>query len=211
MTKAMAGKLILENQLRQAIDREEFVLHYQPKVSFASGKLVSAEALIRWNDPRTGQVPPSQFIPVLEETGLIYEVGRWALRKAIADYLSWLEKGLPAVRVAVNVSALQLRSVGFIAELEQALAVDARAAAGLELEITESLTMRWRRAWRRRSSRACCACWVATSCRATSSARRCRRNSSRPASWCPGGPASVWFQTETYSSGEDEDDGETVS
>ncbi|MGM0677089.1 MAG: sensor domain-containing protein [Pseudomonadota bacterium] len=141
MTKAMAGKLILENQLRQAIDREEFVLHYQPKVSFASGKLVSAEALIRWNDPRTGQVPPGQFIPVLEETGLIYEVGRWALRKAIADYLSWLEKGLPAVRVAVNVSALQLRSVGFIAELEQALAVDARAAAGLELEITESLIM----------------------------------------------------------------------
>ncbi|MCG5510102.1 sensor domain-containing protein [Ectothiorhodospira lacustris] len=141
MTKAMAGKLILENQLRQAIDREEFVLHYQPKVSFASGKLTSAEALIRWNDPRTGQVPPGQFIPVLEETGMIYEAGRWALRKAIANYLRWLDTGLPAVRVAVNVSALQLRSPGFIAELEQALAVDTRAAAGLELEITESLIM----------------------------------------------------------------------
>ncbi|MFN2332261.1 MAG: EAL domain-containing protein [Halomonas sp.] len=141
MTEAMAGKLILENQLRQAIDREEFVLHYQPKISFATGKLTSVEALIRWNDPRTGQVPPGQFIPVLEETGLIYEVGRWALRKAIADYLRWLDTGLPAVRIAVNVSALQLRSLGFIAELEQVLAVDARAAAGLELEITESLIM----------------------------------------------------------------------
>ncbi len=141
MTKAVAGKLILENQLRQAIDRREFVLHYQPKVSFASGKLASAEALIRWNDPRTGLVPPNRFIPVLEETGLIHEAGRWALHQAIADYLRWRDSGLLAVRVAVNVSALQLRDPGFIGVLEQALAVDSRAASGLELEITESLIM----------------------------------------------------------------------
>ena len=141
MAAAVAGKLTLENQLRQAVEREEFVLHYQPKVSFASGKLASAEALIRWNDPRTGLVPPGRFIPVLEETGLIREAGRWALRKAIADYLRWRAAGLPAVRVAVNVSALQLRSRGFIAEIEQAIAVDAHAAAGLELELTETLIM----------------------------------------------------------------------
>jgi diguanylate cyclase (GGDEF)-like protein/PAS domain S-box-containing protein len=141
MTETVAGKLTLENQLRQALDKEEFVLHYQPKVSFASGKLTGAEALIRWNDPHTGLVPPGRFIPVLEETGLIHEVGRWALRQAIEEYLRWCTAGLAAVRIAVNVSPLQLRQRGFIAEIEQAIGIDARAAAGLELEITESLIM----------------------------------------------------------------------
>jgi len=141
MTKMVASKLTLENQLRLALDKEEFVLHYQPKVNLVSGKLTSAEALIRWNDPRTGLVPPSRFIPILEETGMIHEVGRWALRQAIADYLRWRSAGLAAVRIAVNVSPLQLRNRGFIAEVKQAIGVDAIAAAGLELEITESLIM----------------------------------------------------------------------
>jgi EAL domain-containing protein (putative c-di-GMP-specific phosphodiesterase class I) len=127
--------------LRQALDKEEFVLHYQPKVNLASGKLTSAEALIRWNDPRTGLVPPFRFIPILEETGLIHEVGRWALRKAIEDYLRWHAAGLAGARIAVNVSPLQLRSRGFIAEIEQAIGINPHAAAGLELEITESLIM----------------------------------------------------------------------
>jgi diguanylate cyclase (GGDEF)-like protein/PAS domain S-box-containing protein len=141
MTEMVAGKLTLENQLRLALDKEEFVLHYQPKVNFVSGKLTGAEALIRWNDPRTGLVPPSRFIPILEETGMIHEVGRWALRQAIADYLRWRSAGLAAVRIAVNVSPLQLRNRGFIAEVKQAIGVDAIAAAGLELEITESVIM----------------------------------------------------------------------
>jgi diguanylate cyclase (GGDEF)-like protein/PAS domain S-box-containing protein len=141
MTAAVASELTLENQLRQALDKEEFVLHYQPKVDLASGKLTGVEALIRWNDPRTGLVPPARFIPILEETGLIYDVGRWALRRAIADYLRWRAAGLPAVRVAVNVSPLQLRNRGFIAEIEQAVGIDAHAAAGLELEITENVIM----------------------------------------------------------------------
>src|SRR6185295_12451804 len=141
MTAMLAGKLNLENQLRQALDNEEFVLHYRPKVNLGSGKITSAEALIRWNNPRTGLVPPGQFIPILEETGLIYDVGRWALRKTIADYLRWRAAGLPAVRIAVNVSPLQLRNRGFVAEIEQIIGVDAQAAAGLELEITERLIM----------------------------------------------------------------------
>jgi EAL domain-containing protein (putative c-di-GMP-specific phosphodiesterase class I) len=141
MTETVAGRLTLENQLRQALDKEEFVLHYQPKVGLASGKLTGAEALIRWNDPRTGLVPPGRFIPVLEETGMIHEVGRWALRQAVEDYLRWRAAGLAAVRIAVNVSPLQLRDRGFIAEIEQAIGIDAHAAAGLELEITESLIM----------------------------------------------------------------------
>ena len=141
MTAAVAGNLTLENQLRQALDNGEFVLHYQPKVNLASGKVTGAEALIRWNDPRTGLVPPGRFIPILEETGLIHDVGRWALRQAIADYLRWRAAGLPAVRIAVNVSPLQLRHRGFIAEIGQLIGVDAQAPAGLEIEITESLIM----------------------------------------------------------------------
>jgi diguanylate cyclase (GGDEF)-like protein/PAS domain S-box-containing protein len=141
MTDQVAGKLSLENQLRRALDREEFVLHYQPKVSLASGKVTSVEALIRWNDPDTGLVPPGHFIPILEETGLIYEVGRWALRKAVEDYLRWRNAGLPAGRVAVNISPLQLRNHGFVPELRQITDIDALAADGLELEITESLIM----------------------------------------------------------------------
>jgi EAL domain-containing protein (putative c-di-GMP-specific phosphodiesterase class I) len=141
MTERIAERLSLENQLRQALDKREFVLHCQPKMSLVSGKLTSAEALIRWNDPRTGLVPPGRFIPILEETGLIHEVGRWALRKAIEDYLRWRAAGLAAVRIAVNVSPLQLRNLGFVAEIENAIAIDPHAAAGLEVEITESLIM----------------------------------------------------------------------
>ena len=141
MTEAVAGKLKLENRLRQAIDNQEFVLYYQPKVNLTSGTVTSAEALIRWNDPANGLVPPGHFIPVLEETGLIYEVGRWALRQAIADYLGWMDEGLSAVRIAVNVSALQLRNLGFVAEIGQDIGLDHRAAGGLELEITESMIM----------------------------------------------------------------------
>jgi len=110
-------------------------------VNFVSGKLTSAEALIRWNDPRTGLMSPSQFIPILEETGLIHEVGRWAMRKVVEDYLRWRTAGLNAVRIAVNVSPLQLRHRGFIAEIRQAIGVDVDAAAGLELEITENVLM----------------------------------------------------------------------
>jgi diguanylate cyclase (GGDEF)-like protein len=141
MTETVAGKLTLENQLRQALARGEFVLHYQPLVSLASGKVTGAEALIRWNDPLSGLVPPGRFIPVLEETGLITEVGRWALRQAIADHLHWRAAGLPAVRISVNVSPLQLRNRGFAEEIRAAIGVDPHAAAGLQLEITESLIM----------------------------------------------------------------------
>ena len=141
MTESVAGKLTMENQLRHALEREEFVLHYQPKVHLASGKVTSAEGLIRWNDPQSGLMLPGRFIPILEETGLINEVGQWALQKAIEDYLRWRSAGLAAVRIAVNVSAVQLRNRDFIAQIEEAVGIDAHAAAGLELEITESLIM----------------------------------------------------------------------
>ena len=141
MTETGAWRLSLENQLRQALEREEFVLHYQPKVSLSTGMLMGAEALIRWNDPHTGMVPPGRFIPILEETGLINEVGRWALRKAMDDHLSWHRAGFKTVRIAVNVSPLQLGNRGFIGDIEWVVGSDPLAASGLELEITESLIM----------------------------------------------------------------------
>jgi diguanylate cyclase (GGDEF)-like protein/PAS domain S-box-containing protein len=141
MTDTVVGRLNLENHLRAAVDNSEFVLYYQPKLSLLTGELTGAEALIRWNDPRSGLVMPGQFIPILEQTGLIHEVGRWALRRAIEDYLHWRASGMTAVRIAVNVSALQLRNRGFIDEIRQVLSINPHAAAGLELEITESLIM----------------------------------------------------------------------
>lgn len=141
MTEKVAVRLTMENQLRQALEKDEFVLHYQPKILVDGGKLTGAEALIRWNDPRTGLVPPGQFISILEETGLIYEVGRWSLRNAIDTHLRWRKAGLSAPRIAVNVSPLQLRHRDFVARIRGAISVDPNAAEGLELEITESLIM----------------------------------------------------------------------
>jgi diguanylate cyclase (GGDEF)-like protein len=141
MTETVAMSLGIENRLRRALERDEFVLHYQPKINIVSGKLTGAEALIRWNDPVSGLTPPGRFIPILEETGLIHDVGRWALRKAIEDYQRWRNDGLPAVRIAVNVSPLQLRNQNFVAEIQQAVSAAPDAAAGLQLEITESVIM----------------------------------------------------------------------
>ena len=141
MTDRVAGRPALENQLRLALDRGEFALHYQAKFDVASGKVAGAEALIRWNDPASGLVAPGRFIPVLEETGLIYEVGRWALGQVIEDSLRWRAAGFSPGRLAVNVSPLQLRNRGFIAEIALAIGVDPRAAEGLELEITEGVIM----------------------------------------------------------------------
>jgi diguanylate cyclase (GGDEF)-like protein/PAS domain S-box-containing protein len=141
MTVSVAGRLTLENQLRQALDREEFVLYYQPKINLISGSVTGAEALLRWNDPATGLVSPNRIIPILEETGLMHDVGRWALNEAVATYRRWHTSGLKAVCIAVNVSPMQLRNRGFVAEIRQAIGDDPIAAAGLELELTESLIM----------------------------------------------------------------------
>lgn len=141
MSEMTAGKFVLENQLRLALDREEFVLYYQPKVDANSGKLTGAEALIRWNDPHTGLVQPNRFIPMLEETGLIREVGRWALGKAVEDALRWRKTHSASVRIAVNVSPLQLRDRQFLHNVETALARHPDAAANLELEVTEGMIM----------------------------------------------------------------------
>lgn len=141
MNRRIAESLQLESRLRKALDLEQFVLHYQPKINIASGKLTGAEALIRWNDPQAGLIPPLQFIPILEESGLIYEVGRWALHKGVEDYLRWRKAGLPAVRIAVNVSPVQVRHRDFVGLIRQVVGLDPHASDGLELEITETVIM----------------------------------------------------------------------
>jgi len=140
MTERIAERLALETKLRRATDLQEFVLHYQPKFDAETGRIEGVEALIRWQSPELGLVPPTQFIPVLEETGLIFEVGAWGLRQAASDYRRWEKLGLAAPRVAVNVSAFQLRRRDFVETVREALG-DGAGAAALDLEITESLIM----------------------------------------------------------------------
>lgn len=136
-----AETLTLENKLRRALEQAQFVLHYQPKVNLDTGQIHGLEALIRWNDPDAGLVQPLKFIPLLEETGMILEVGRWALQQAMADAGQWRAQGLLPPRIAVNVSSIQLQQKDFVATVERVLSDAGHSAGGLELEITESLIM----------------------------------------------------------------------
>lgn len=137
----VAERLSLESRLRAALSNDEFVLHYQPKIELRTGRLVGLEALIRWQDPRRGLVPPGLFIPVLEGTEMILDVGLWVIKTAAAQHAQWRRRGLTVPRIAVNVSALQLSHTNFESSLEQTLAEDAGIAEALDLEITESVLL----------------------------------------------------------------------
>jgi diguanylate cyclase (GGDEF)-like protein/PAS domain S-box-containing protein len=141
MNATVAQTLHLENRMRGAVQRNEFVLHYQPKVDLGTGSIVGLEALIRWLDPETGLVPPAQFIPLLEETGLIVQAGCWAMAEAARTAAAFRARGLPPVRIAVNVSPIQLRQKDFVRSVEEAIAAAGGGAHGLDLEITESVIM----------------------------------------------------------------------
>jgi len=141
MNARVAGRLKLENKLRRAAERNEFVLYYQPKIDLLENRVTGLEALIRWNDPDQGLMPPALFISVLEETGMIVEVGAWAMKQAVAQYAEWRVAGLRPPHIAVNVSPLQLKRKDFVAVVEQAIAAAGDAGHGLDLEITESMIM----------------------------------------------------------------------
>jgi diguanylate cyclase (GGDEF)-like protein/PAS domain S-box-containing protein len=141
MNAQVAETLLLENKLRRAIDQEQFVLHYQPKVAAGTGHVTGLEALIRWNDPDSGSVPPSHFIPILEETGMILEVGAWAIRKALAESRDWRMTHTGPLRIAVNVSPVQLERRDFVDTVKRALDGLGIAATQLDLEITETMIM----------------------------------------------------------------------
>ncbi|MBI2311401.1 MAG: EAL domain-containing protein [Betaproteobacteria bacterium] len=137
----MGERLSLQAGLRHALERQEFFLVYQPKLDLRTGAISGLEALVRWNSPELGPVPPSKFIPVLEETGMIIEVGRWVMEKAVSDYARWSAMGLRPPRTAVNVSAIQLKQRDFAAMVAQVAQKRMDGHPGLDLEITESLIM----------------------------------------------------------------------
>lgn len=138
---SVAEKLALETRVRQAVERREFVLHYQPKVDIRNGRVIGLEALLRWNDPRAGLVLPERFIGVLEETGLILDVGEWVLDRALADYRAWRDDGLDPPRIAVNVSPRQLKQPDFAERVRRAIERRGVGPQSLEIELTETLIM----------------------------------------------------------------------
>ncbi len=130
----------LEHRLRKAVEQGELFAHYQPKVDLAGRNIIGLEALMRWHGPDGGLISPVKFVPVLEQTGLIFEAGQQILAAASRTYRGWREKGLKAPRIAVNVSALQLRSRTFVEDVAKALG-GGGADCGVDLEVTESLLM----------------------------------------------------------------------
>jgi diguanylate cyclase (GGDEF)-like protein/PAS domain S-box-containing protein len=133
--------MLLENSLRQALAREQFVLHFQPQVDIETGRVLGVEALVRWNHPDLGMIPPEDFIPLAEETGLIVPMGEWILRTACAQARTWRLARLPALRVAVNISPRQFRFPQLADRIRGILAETEMAPGLLELELTESMVM----------------------------------------------------------------------
>ena len=142
LSSYVVERLEAEIQLKLAVQRGEFVLHYQPQIEIGSGRIVGVEALARWQHPVRGLVPPAQFIPFAEETGMIEPIGEWVLRTACAQAAAWHRSGLPAMRMAINVSARQFHDPALVSMVAQVLAEHGLAPERLELEITESMSMR---------------------------------------------------------------------
>jgi diguanylate cyclase (GGDEF)-like protein/PAS domain S-box-containing protein len=132
----------IEESLRSALERQEFALHYQPKIDLRTGAITGAEALIRWTHPTRGSLLPSEFIPVAEDCGLILPIGAWVLRKACEQARAWVDAGLPATTMAVNVSAMEFRNENFLEGLFAILSETGLPARSLELELTESVLMK---------------------------------------------------------------------
>lgn len=139
MNALLIERLSLEHRLRRAVEKEQFVLHYQPKIDMRSRRLCGFEALLRWNDPQQGLIPPGTFITVLEETGLMQVVGRWVLDKAAQASRRWSEMGFPRQRVAVNISAVQLRQRTFVRDIADIVDTFGERPCTLDLELTESI------------------------------------------------------------------------
>jgi diguanylate cyclase (GGDEF)-like protein len=131
----------LETRLTAALEKQEYLLHYQPKVDISTGAIVGLEALLRWRDVQAGLVSPAIFVPLLERSGAIVEVGAWVIQQAVRDCQEWMSRGAAPVRVAVNVSPLQLRRRDFVPGMLSTVTVLAETAGGIDIEITESMLM----------------------------------------------------------------------
>lgn len=141
MTEAATERLKIEQDLRTALVEESFELYYQPQVRASDRQIVGVEALVRWHHPEQGMMPPDKFIPIAEETGLIQALGTWILQEACRQLAAWRDAGLAPLRMAVNLSAHQLRSAGLVDQVAGLLAHHRLSAGSLELEITESVAM----------------------------------------------------------------------
>jgi diguanylate cyclase (GGDEF)-like protein len=135
-------RLKLETCLRHALECNQFALHYQPKVDLITGQITGVEALLRWTHPELGVLPPAQFIPLAEETGLIVPIGRWVLREACAQNMAWRRRGLLPVSMAVNLSPRQFVDENLLNDIDEALAASGMPSELLQLEVTESMVMR---------------------------------------------------------------------
>jgi EAL domain-containing protein (putative c-di-GMP-specific phosphodiesterase class I) len=132
----------IEESLRRALQRQEFTLHYQPKVCLRTGAMVGAEALIRWTHPKRGNLSPAQFIPIAEDCGLILPIGRWVLREACKQARAWVDEGQRPITMAVNVSAMEFGDDAFLGRLFAVLEETGLESTALELELTESVLMK---------------------------------------------------------------------
>jgi EAL domain-containing protein (putative c-di-GMP-specific phosphodiesterase class I) len=141
MNQAAVKRLMLDQDLREAVETKQFELHYQPQLDSRNGRAVGVEALVRWRHPRNGLVSPADFIPVAEETGLILQLGEWVLDEACRQLRIWRDDGIKDVTMAVNLSAHQLHAPVLLAQVAHALEKHGLAGADLELEITESVAM----------------------------------------------------------------------
>jgi diguanylate cyclase (GGDEF)-like protein/PAS domain S-box-containing protein len=137
----MTERLAMESSLRRALERDQFLLHYQPRVDLHTGRIIGAEALIRWKLPEQGIVPPGKFIPLAEETGLIVPIGKWVLKAACAQNKAWQDAGLEPIVVSVNVSARQFRQDNLVRTVSEVLEETGLDSRYLELELTESMVM----------------------------------------------------------------------
>lgn len=141
MGEKAAAHMGLEYKLRKALDRNEFILHYQPQVDITTGKLCGLEALLRWYSPELGLVPPGDFIPLAEETGLIVPIGEWVLQSVCSQNKVWQQSGLEKIRIAINVSYRQLHNTDFLTSIDSALKLFDIKPECLEIELTESSVM----------------------------------------------------------------------
>jgi EAL domain-containing protein (putative c-di-GMP-specific phosphodiesterase class I) len=141
MQRRLDARVTMEQGLLRALQGEEFVLHFQPQVDLRSGAIVGLEALLRWQSPELGLVPPMEFIPVAEESNLIVDIGKWVLEKTCATLRGWQDAGVPVVPIAVNIAASQFALHNFDTTVEDALGRFGIDPGLLELELTESLSM----------------------------------------------------------------------
>ena len=142
MNRKAVERQSLEGSLRRALEHEEFMLHYQPRVNLCTGRVTGSEALIRWRQPHRGLVRPSKFVPIAEDCGLILQIGRWVLRETCRQARTWVDAGLPRLPIAVNVSAVEFLDKGFVEGIRTILPETGFEPQYLELELTEGVLMK---------------------------------------------------------------------